>query len=61
MTHVGEVVSVDRVHNQIVITSKTGQEMTVPIRADAKITMEGKLIRLALTQSGDKVIIQCDE
>jgi len=59
--HVGEVVSVNTEKSEIVIKTRAGKEMTLPISADAKIMKARKPVALGDIKAGDRVTCSCDE
>ena len=60
MSQTGDVVSIDKAKNQIVIKDNTGAEVTLLINASTKITRERKDISLSDVKVGDTIVGECE-
>lgn len=58
--HSGEVVSVDRARNEIVIRDEAGMQAHLLITSSTRVTRSGRVIPLADVRNGDKVTSECD-
>jgi hypothetical protein len=58
--HSGEVVSVDRARNEIIIKDDAGTETRLLISASTRLTRSGRSVPLADVKAGDKVTGECE-
>jgi len=58
--HSGEVVSVDRVRNEIIIKDEAGTETRLLISSSTRLTRSGRSVPLADVKAGDKVTSECE-
>jgi hypothetical protein len=56
----GDVVSIDKAKNEIVIKDNTGAEIHFLVNASTKFTKEGKTIALTDLKTGDRIMVECE-